>query len=264
MATSLQATFRRDRTIVLSGLVGVTILAWIYMFYLAGSMGDTSSMGNMGTAMASPHMETWEPVDLALAFVMWVVMMVAMMVPSASPMILMYGTLRRRQHNQESPMAAISTFSLGYLTSWAAFSLLATLAQWALHSAALLSPMGQTTSSVLGGALLLAAGVFQWTSLKHACLSRCRTPLGFLLNEWREGARGAFVMGVRHGTFCVGCCWLLMALLFVAGVMNLLWVAFIAAFVLVEKVSPNGKWVSLASGCVLTGAGVWTMAAAIL
>ena len=263
MATSLQATIRRDRTVVLSGLVGITVLAWIYMFYLAGNMGDTSSMGNMGMEMAAPHLETWEPVDLALAFVMWVVMMVAMMVPSASPMILMYGTLHRRQHHQENPMSAISMFSLGYLTSWAAFSLVATLAQWALHSAALLSPMERTTSSVLEGVLLLAAGVFQWTPLKHACLSRCRTPLGFLLNEWREGARGAFIMGIRHGTFCVGCCWLLMALLFVTGVMNLLWVAIIAAFVLIEKVLPVDKWVSLASGSVLIVSGVWITLGAI-
>jgi predicted metal-binding membrane protein len=263
MATSLQTALRRDRTIVLSGLVGVTVLAWIYMFYLAGNMGNTSSMGNMGMAMAAPHLETWKLVDFALAFVMWAVMMVAMMVPSASPMILMYSTLHRRQHNQENPMAAISMFLLGYLTSWAAFSLLATLAQWALHSAALLSPMMQTTSSVLGGVLLLTAGVFQWTPLKHACLSRCRTPLGFLMNEWRDGARGALMMGIQHGTFCVGCCWLLMALLFVAGVMNLLWVATIAAFVLIEKVSPAGKWVSLASGFVLTGAGVWIIIGAV-
>ena len=160
-------------------------------------------------------------------------------------------------------MSAISMFSLGYLTSWAAFSLVATLAQWALHSAALLSPMERTTSSVLEGVLLLAAGVFQWTPLKHACLSRCRTPLGFLLNEWREGARGAFIMGIRHGTFCVGCCWLLMALLFVTGVMNLLWVAIIAAFVLIEKVLPVDKWVSLASGSVLIVSGVWITLGAI-
>jgi predicted metal-binding membrane protein len=263
MATSLQTTLRRDRLLVLSGLVGITALAWIHMFYLAGSMGNASNMGTMSMEMAAPHLETWKLIDLTLAFVMWVVMMIAMMVPSASPMILMYATLHRRQHDQENPVAAISMFLLGYLTSWAAFSLLATLAQWTLHSAALLSPMAQTTSSALGGALLLAAGVFQWTPLKHACLSRCRTPLGFLLNEWRDGARGAYVMGIRHGSFCVGCCWLLMALLFVAGVMNLLWVAIIAAFVLIEKVSPTGKWVSLASGFVLTGAGVWIMIGAI-
>ena len=258
MTPSLQTAFRRDRTIVLSGLVGVTLLAWVYMFYLAGNMG------NMDMEMASPQLETWKLVDFALTFVMWAVMMVAMMVPSASPMILMYSTLHRRQHKQDNPMAAISMFLLGYVIIWTAFSLVAALAQWVLHSTAQLSPMMEATSSVLGGTLLITAGVFQWTPLKHACLSHCRTPLGFLMNEWRDGNRGALMMGIQHGTFCVGCCWLLMALLFVAGVMNLLWVAAIATFVLIEKVVPAGQWVSRAAGFVFTIAGGWLVVGTLM
>ncbi len=258
MSISLHAALRRDRMIVLSGLAGVTVLAWMYMFYLSGNMQ------NMDMEMAAPRMQTWDAVDFALTFVMWAVMMVAMMVPSASPMILMYSTFHRRHHEQENRLAAISMFLLGYIISWTAFSLLATLAQWALHSAALLSATMASTSSVFGGLLLVAAGVFQWTPLKHACLHHCRTPLGFLMNEWRDGVRGALVMGIRHGNVCIGCCWLLMALLFVAGVMNLLWVAIIAVLVLVEKVTPVGNWMSRAAGLVLASAGVWVVAGALL
>ena len=144
----------------------------------------------------------------------------------------------------------------GYLLVWAGFSVLATLAQWGLHRAALLSPMMGSTSPVLGGLLLLAAGLFQWTPLKYACLQHCRSPLSFLMTEWREGHRGALGMGLRHGSYCTGCCWLLMALLFVAGVMNVLWVATITAFVLIEKVAPRGDVVGRVAGVVLVIAGL--------
>jgi len=140
---------------------------------------------------------------------------------------------------------------------WTAFSAVATFAQWELNRAALLSPMMVSNSPLLGGMLLIGAGVFQFTPLKRACLAHCRSPLGFFMTEWREGTRGAFLMGIRHGAFCVGCCWLLMALLFVAGVMNLLWVAAIAAYVLVEKIVPEGYWVGRAVGLCVILVGVW-------
>jgi predicted metal-binding membrane protein len=143
------------------------------------------------------------------------------------------------------------------LVLWTLFSALAAVAQWGLHSAALLSPMMVGTSPILGGVLLLAAGIFQWTPLKHVCLRHCRTPLGFIMTEWQEGRWGAFRMGLKHGSYCVGCCWFLMALLFVAGVMNLAWVAVIAAFVLLEKVVPAGPWVGRIAGVVLVGWGLW-------
>jgi predicted metal-binding membrane protein len=207
-------------------------------------------------AMAMSRMTTWGALDLVLLFVMWSVMMVAMMVPSASPLMLLFAKLNRQRRDREDPVVPTAVFLLGYLLVWTGFSALATLAQWGLHSAALLSPMMVSTSSVMGGFLLLAAGIFQWTPLKNACLIHCRSPLAFLMSEWRDGKRGALLMGVKHGSYCVGCCWILMALLFVAGVMNLLWVASITAFVLIEKVVPRGELVGRVAGVVLSLAGI--------
>jgi len=179
------------------------------------------------------------------------VMMVAMMVPPASPMILLFARVNRQRREGENPAIPTALFLAAYLVVWSGFSAVATLAQWGLHSAALLSPMMVSTSPILGGLLLVGAGVFQWTSLKRACLVRCRSPLAFLLAEWRDGPRGAFLMGLRHGVYCLGCCWILMALLFVAGVMNLLWVATLAVFVLVEKVLPRGDLAGRLGGAAL-------------
>jgi predicted metal-binding membrane protein len=144
---------------------------------------------------------------------------------------------------------------------WTGFSALATVAQWGLHVAALLSPGMVATSPWLGGGLLLAAGIFQWTPLKNACLRQCRSPVNFLLQSWREGPTGALVMGLRHGAYCAGCCWFLMALLFVAGVMNLLWVATIMAFVLLEKAAPKGDWIARFGGALLVGWGLLVIGA---
>ena len=206
--------------------------------------------------MAMPQMQSWGPLELGLLLLMWVIMMIAMMVPSASPMILMYtSTLWRRAHEHNVPTQT-GMFVLGYLIAWTGFSVLATLAQWTMHATALLSAMMVSTSPVLGGVLLIMAGIFQWTPLKHACLRRCRSPLGFLMTEWRDGMQGALIMGLRHGLFCVGCCWALMALLFVTGVMNLLWIAVIAVFVLIEKINPAGEWIARLAGLVIMGYGI--------
>ncbi|MFQ5914757.1 MAG: DUF2182 domain-containing protein [Nitrospinota bacterium] len=255
----LEALLRRDRAIVVSGLAGMTALAWAYMLHLAWGMGKM----DIGIEMAMPRMVSWGAWDFILMFVMWAVMMVAMMVPSASPMILFFAFLNRRRHGDEDPFVPTGVFLLGYVAVWSGFSVLATFTQWALHAAALLSPMMASTSPILGGALLVAAGIFQWTSLKRACLRRCRSPLGFLMTEWREGKRGAFTMGLKHGGFCLACCWFLMGVLFVAGVMNLLWVATIAIFVLLEKVAPGGEWVGRAAGGLLVGWGLWMVSAAL-
>ncbi len=249
----METVLARDRKIVIAGLAVICVMAWLYLFYLASGMRP-----EMGREMAGPSMQAWGAPDLLFLFFMWTVMMAGMMIPSASPMTVLYaGTCRQRR--QASPLLPTAVFVLGYLAVWTAFSAAATLSQWGLHAAALLSPMMRSTSSLLGGALLIAAGIFQWTPLKYRCLSRCRSPLGFLLNEWRDGTCGAFVMGLRHGLFCLGCCWALMGLLFVTGVMNLLWVAAIAFFVLVEKVAPGGKWVSRGAGGVLVVWGIWLM-----
>ncbi len=247
-----EIALRRDRIIVASGLAVIMALSWAYVSSLASDMQNM----DVPTELAMPQMQAWGITNFALMFVMWAVMMVAMMTPSAAPMILMFAGINRRRQKQQAPYVSTSVFLLGYLVVWAAFSVLATAAQWGLHTASLLSPMMVSTSPVLGGILLLIAGIYQWTPLKHACLSKCRSPLGFVLNEWREGRWGAFVMGLKHGGYCTGCCWSLMTLLFVAGVMNLLWVAAIAGFILLEKVAPAGQRMGQAAGGLMIAGGV--------
>ncbi|MCZ6769509.1 MAG: DUF2182 domain-containing protein [Acidobacteria bacterium] len=254
--TSIEWVLKRDRLIVITGLAAVSLLAWAYMFYLAGKMGNMK----VGMDMALAQIVPWEMIDLLLTFVMWTVMMVAMMVPSASPMVLLLSTVNRKRFPERSPLAPTAIFVLGYLVVWTLFSLMATLAQWGLHSAALLSPTMVSTSPILGAAVLIAAGLFQWTPLKSACLRHCRSPLEFLTRNWREGIGGALLMGLRHGGVCTGCCWALMALLFVAGVMNLLWVGLIAIFVLAEKIFPGGDLMGRAAGGVLVLAGLILLA----
>lgn len=195
----------------------------------------------------------WSVWDFVATLAMWVVMMIAMMVPSAAPTVLLYARLQRDRRG-ERKVAPLTLFLAGYLTAWSAFSLAATVAQWGLHEGALLSGQMALRQPYLVAAVLLATGLYQWSSLKHACLEHCQSPLGFLLGYWRDDAPGIFRMGWRHGLFCTGCCWLLMAILFVVGVMNLLWVALIAGYVLAEKVLPGGHYLARASGVVLCGA----------
>jgi predicted metal-binding membrane protein len=249
--TRLEAVLRRDRTVVLAGLAAMTLVAWAYLVSLVWGMRTM----DMAPDMAMPQMQSWGAVELLLLFVMWAIMMVAMMVPSVAPLLLMFARANR-QKGGSRVVGSAGILLLGYLLAWVGFSILATLAQWRLHRAALLSPMMVSTSSVLGGLLLVAAGVFQFTPLKRACLVRCRSPLSFLMSDWRDGQWGTFVMGLKHGAYCVGCCWMLMALLFVAGVMNLLWVVAIAVFILVEKAAPRGNLIGLIAGAALIVAGI--------
>jgi predicted metal-binding membrane protein len=261
----LETTLRRDRLVVWVGLVAITVLSWMYTIYLVQQM-DMGAMGmdHMSMDMAMPQTTAWTWMDFLLMFVMWSVMMVAMMIPSASPMITTYSAISRKRHQNQRPFGPTTLFVLGYLVVWTAFSLLATSAQWLLNSASLLSPMMVTTSALLGSALLIAAGVFQFTPLKQACLHHCRTPLSYFLTEWREGSRGALVMGTKHGAFCLVCCWFLMALLFVGGVMNLLWMAVLAVLVLLEKVVPNGPLISRIAGVLFIIWGVWIAGSAVI
>lgn len=255
---ALESVLRKDKNLVIAGLIAIAGLAWAYMFYLAWNMGDMgmSAMEGGGAEMAMPQMQSWSLVDFLLMFVMWSVMMVAMMVPSASPMVLLFATVNRKRRERDAPYVPTAFFLLGYLLVWTGFSAAATLLQWILHNQALLSPMMVSTSPMLGGLILVGAGIFQWTPLKKACLVHCRSPLHFFMGEWKDGKSGALAMGVKHGIYCVGCCWILMALLFVAGVMNLLWVAAITIFVLVERVFPGGDLVGRVTGIVLVVAGV--------
>ena len=251
-------SWRGEYLAVVTGLFGVTALAWAYLVQMA------AGMDSMNIHMAMPHMQTWGAADILMLFLMWAVMMVGMMLPTALPMTLVFTTVHRERRKRGGSAVPTGVFVLGYVAVWTLFSALAALLQWGLHDAALLSPMMVSTSALFGGGLFIAAGVFQWTPLKSVCLDHCRTPLGFLMTEWREGYRGAWVMGLRHGLFCTGCCWVLMALLFVGGVMNLLWVAAIAAFVLVEKVAPAGALLGRLSGVLMAGFGLWMIAGTVL
>jgi predicted metal-binding membrane protein len=245
---------KRDRTIVALGLAGIATLSWIYLIYMDWGMRHM----DVGMEMVlMPAMQHWTAWDVVLVFMMWTVMMVAMMVPAASPVILLFAQINRRRNEQQGPFVATGQFLLGYLTAWAGFSVLATLAQWGLLTAALVSPMMESTSKPLGAGLLLVAGLFQLSRLKYACLAHCRSPVGFLATEWRPGSRGAFTMGLKHGGYCLGCCWALMGLLFALGVMNLLWVAGISAFVLLEKIAPANQLVSRLSGLLFIGWAAW-------
>jgi len=252
--TPLEAVLRRDRVVVLAGLASLTLVAWGYVVYLGWKMRTMGAM-DMAPAMAMPQAQSWSAVELLLLFVMWAVMMVAMMVPSVAPLIMMFARAHR-QRDVHRVVGSAAILLLGYLLVWSGFSALAALAQWRLHSAALLSPMMASTSPIFGGVLLISAGVFQFTPLKRACLAHCRSPMGFLLSEWHGGQWGTLAVGLKHGVRCVGCCWALMGLLFVAGVMNLLWVAAIAVFVLLERTVPMGAMLGRVTGAALVVAGI--------
>lgn len=236
---------------ILASLAGVTALSWLYIVHLARGMGGMQDMAGMS-------------MSAALMFLMWWVMMVGMMLPSALPMTLTFATVNRRRRERGAGYVPTAVFVAGYLAAWGAFSLAATGAQWALEQAALMMPMKHLASPLLGGLLLVAVGVYQLTPLKHACLHRCRSPLAFVLERWRDGTGGALRMGAEHGAYCLGCCAFLMALLFVGGVMNLVWVGAIAAFVLLEKLVPAGEAVARAAGLLAVGVGVWMVFRALV
>jgi len=250
----LVEVLKRDRAIVALGLAGIAILAWTYLIYMGWGMRHM----DVGMRMViMPAMQHWAAWDLLLVFLMWTLMMVGMMVPAVSPAVLLFSEINRRRNAERGAFVATGQFLLGYLTVWTGFSFLATLAQWGLLTAALVSPMMEGTSNALGAGLLLIAGLFQFSRLKYACLARCRSPIGFFATEWRDGSWGAFRMGLKHGSYCLGCCWALMGLLFVFGVMNLLWVAGISVLVLAEKIAPFKRSVSSVAGLVFIGWAAW-------
>ena len=264
----IETALRRDRWVVVACLALVIISAWAWT--LAGVGMPTSSGDGMdGMAMAEmmgsavTTIATWSPSHAAMIFLMWWVMMAAMMLPSAAPLVLLATALHRRNGRDGLPELMASLLTAGYLTAWGAFSLGATLTQWGLEWTGLISPGAMATGSALAGGILLAAGLYQLTPLKRACLRHCRSPVGFITAHWRPGAAGAFRMGLVHGAFCLGCCWFLMGLLFVGGVMNPFWIGGIALYVLLEKLAPRGEHLSRASGLLLVVCGVLTLLRAI-
>lgn len=249
----------RDKVLILSCITLITVLAWIYLLHLEHQMSSAIAQSNMMAAMGMAMNAPWTTTDLLLTFAMWSVMMVGMMGPSAAPMILLFAAAQSRRKGPSASKAA-GIFGLGYIFVWAAFSAVATLAQWALHETALLSATMAVSSPRIGGAVLIAAGLYQLTPWKNRCLTHCRNPLSFLMTHWREGKWGAFEMGARHGAYCLGCCWALMIVLFVVGVMNLVWVAVLTAFILLEKIGPQGALVARLSGAVLIVFGIVVLA----
>ena len=258
VASTLETVLRRDRAIVMTTLVVVTALSWLWVVLGAGMGMSAIEMTRMSRDMLmTPAL--WTPAYAALMFSMWWVMMVAMMLPSAAPMILLFARVSRRESAAEQPWAPSSAFAAGYLAVWGGFSVVATGLQWGLEKVGLLSGMMATTAPWLGAAILIAAGVWQFAPLKHACLRHCRSPISFLVERWRAGRSGAFRMGLKHGAYCLVCCWFLMALLFFGGVMNLWWIGGLAAYVLMEKVLPMGHWIGYAAGVGLTTWGVYVL-----
>jgi predicted metal-binding membrane protein len=253
------ALFRRDRVILGAGLLTVALLAWAWLISEAHRMSVSGVCECMRMKMAGPDNSVWPAATLLPLFVMWCVMMVAMMLPSALPMVLTFAAVTRNRQRLGRPYVPTMIFVAGYLAIWCAFSAAAAAGQWFLHRQALLSPSMATTSAIFGGLLLISAGVFQFTPLKRRCLTRCRGTLEFILTRWREGRSGAFTMGLEHGAFCTGCCWALMALLFVAGVMNIFWVAALTLLVCLEKILPARAHISFATGIVLTGWGLFIL-----
>ena len=250
---------RRDRLIIGVGLLGIALLAWAYLIYEAHRMSLTGVCECMRMKMAGPDGAAWPAGTLVPLFFMWCVMMIAMMLPSAMPMVLTFAGVTRNRQRLGRAFVPTTVFVSGYVAIWCAFSAIAAVSQWVLHRQALLSESMATTNAILGGVLLIGAGIFQFTPLKRSCLTRCRGPLEFILTRWREGRGGAFRMGLEHGTFCAGCCWALMALLFVAGVMNILWVATLTLLVCLEKILPSRARVSFATGIVLASWGVFIL-----
>jgi predicted metal-binding membrane protein len=259
-STPLETALRHDRAIVAAALVAIAGAAWTYLLFESRRMDRSGICQCFGLAMSGPDVSPWSATAILPLFFMWAEMMVAMMIPSAAPVILTFAKVNRERQLQQRPFVATALFTGGYIAIWTVFSLVAALAQWTLHGAALLSAGMKSTSSLLGGTLLISAGIFQFTHWKRACLAHCRSPLAFLLTQWREGRKGAVVMGICHGAYCTGCCWLLMALLFVAGVMNMVWVAVITVLVLLERVVPQRFNLGVVSGISFAAWGAWMIA----
>jgi predicted metal-binding membrane protein len=264
--SALEAALRHDRAVVLAALAVVTALAWAYLVWLANAMwmGGMDMTGfrmiPVGQGWMMPVTAPWRLIEFGAVFAMWVVMMIGMMTPSVAPIVLIYVRIGRQAAGKTPSVAASAWFVLGYLLAWTAFALAATSAQWTLERAALLTPMMESASTMLGAMVLIVAGLYQWTPLKDACLSHCQTPLGFFIRfGFRGEANGALALGFRHGLYCVGCCWAVMALLFVAGVMNLFWIAVLSALVLAEKVVPSGRLLSRLAGLVFIADGFWLL-----
>ena len=257
----------KDRMIVYVGVASIILVSWAYIIGMGWHMGTLPfsesmqmnmntmdmktmdmdkmdmTMDNQGDLINSlitwmpPSQGAWLSSDFFLLFLMWSVMMIAMMTPSIPPMVMLFTAINEKNKTQNKPYASPFNLLFGYLLSWILFSLVITLPQYSLHQAELLNPMMEPTHAYIGALFLILAGLYQFTRFKDACLSVCQSPLSFMMNNWKDGNLGAFLIGYKHGFYCVGCCWVLMLTLFALGVMNIMWVAILTIFVLFEKLS---------------------------
>jgi len=263
--TPIEQLLKRERVVVAAGLVIITGLAWWWLLVGAGTGMSVFAMTTWAfpPPVRAPVVQEWTLTYAIVMFFMWWIMMIAMMTPSAAPMILLYAHAYRHEVKLGRLRATTTptfAFALGYLLVWMAFSMIATGMQWGLERVGLLHAMLMwSVEPMLSGALLLAAGVYQFTPLKNVCLEQCRSPAQFLAANFRPGVIGAMRMGWKHGVICLGCCWALMALLFVGGIMNLVWIAGLAIFVLLEKVTAHGNWIARVGGIAMIGGGFWVI-----
>ena len=242
----------RERAVIVAGLIAIAALCWAWIIPMARDM-----YGPMSGLSAWMMTATWDAKHLLLLWAMWAVMMAGMMLPTAVPLLLVYGTAVRR--SEAAPRAARRVYLLaaGYLVVWSAFSVGATLLQRLLSRQFLLTPMMESARPMATASFLLLAGLYQLTPLKWACLKTCRSPLSVIMQRWRPGSSGAFYMGLEHGLYCLGCCWALMLLLFAGGVMNLTVITALTGLVLVEKATPFGPQAARLSGVVFIGWAIW-------
>ena len=236
----------KDRMTVYIGVLIVLLTSWVYIIGmgwhmgtlpLSGEMTEDSSLLTSILTWMPPMNNAWQAQDFFLLFLMWSVMMTAMMTPSILPMLMLFTTLSIRQKQQGQAPASTLVLLAGYLTSWILFSLVITFPQYLMHLSGMLNPMMEPMHAYLGSTMLIIAGIYQFTPLKDACLTVCQSPLSFMMNNWKDGNLGAFIIGYKHGFFCVGCCWALMLTLFALGVMNIMWVIILTVVVLLEKLS---------------------------
>lgn len=250
----LETVTGRDRVVVVGGLAAFTALCWAWIIPMARDM-----YGPMSGLSAWMMTSTWDVSHLILLWAMWAVMMAGMMLPTAAPMLMIYAATARRAEAGPRAMLRVSAMAAGYLAAWSAFSVGATLLQRFLSQQLLLTPMMESARPSATAWLLLLAGIYQFTPLKTACLTACRSPLSLIMRHWRSGTWGAFRMGGEQGLYCLGCCWVLMLLLFAGGVMNLGVIAALTALVMVEKLTPIGPQVARVSGLGLIGWSIWLM-----
>jgi predicted metal-binding membrane protein len=265
---ALDQLIRRDRVIILAALFGLVALAWAYVLWIAadidmGAMDRTGfRMIPAGIGIMAPALAPWSGFEFAIVFVMWTIMMVGMMAPSVAPMVLIHARVARQAAFRQTPFPATAWFALGYLAAWLTFALAAATAQWGLERASLLTPTMESATDTVAGLILLVAGIYQWTPAKDVCLAQCQAPLAFIHRHggFRRDAAGALSLGIRHGAYCVGCCWALMTLLFAVGIMNVLWIAGLAVLVLLEKISPAGRLISRIAGVAMMASAAWLLA----